>query len=148
MAVLAGKRNHGTFCPLPGAGQFGQGCGVREHPSLRVLGLAFLTLLTLAFASGSFARAAPQASERTLEVLQLMGMDVGDLCDEDSPQHVHLAECSLCHLVAGADLPDAALTLIEVDRRIVATIVLPRMDRAAAHPRDPATPPRGPPFLA
>ncbi|MDH2327405.1 hypothetical protein QCN27_11055 [Cereibacter sp. SYSU M97828] len=119
---------------------------MREHLSLRVLGLTFLTLLAIAFASGSYARSAPAASEQKLEMLQLMGMSVDDLCDEDGRQHAHLAECSLCHLVAGTNLPDAGLTLIELDRRIVAALVLPQMDRAAARPRDPATPPRGPPL--
>lgn len=118
---------------------------MRDLAPLRLLGLVFVTLLAVAFATGTAVRAAPTLTEVRLEAYQLQGGLVADLCNEKSPDHAHLASCSLCHLVAGSDLPDIGLPLIEIERKLVATLILPQVQRAATQPRDPATPTRGPP---
>ncbi|WP_136686037.1 hypothetical protein [Falsirhodobacter xinxiangensis] len=118
---------------------------MRDLAPLRLLGLVFVTLLAVAFATGTAVRAAPSVSEVQLEAYQLQGGLLADLCNEKSPDHAHMAGCSLCHLVAGCDLPDATLSLVEIDRKLIAAVILPQIERAAAHPRDPATPTRGPP---
>lgn len=121
---------------------------MRIRLPLRVFGLALLTVLSFAFASGTALRAAPQASDARLEVLQLMGFAVDDLCNDGQDKAVHFVECSLCNLVASSTLPDAGGLLVEVDRRIYASVILPQIRRAEARQRDPATPLRGPPQAA
>lgn len=121
--------------------------GMRDRLSLRTLGLALMTLLALAFASGSYARAAPTLADVKLDAYILSGGSALDLCRQADGDHAHLAECALCHLVAASNLPEAGLSLIRIDARMMATVILPQIRRAAARPRDPATPPRGPPIL-
>lgn len=119
---------------------------MRDTALLRLLGLVFVTVLAVAFATGTAVRAAPTVSEVRLEVYQLQGGVLTDLCNDMSPDHAHMASCSLCHLVAGSDLPDIGLSLAEIEGAFVATIILPQIRRAAWHPRNPATPTRGPPL--
>lgn len=113
--------------------------------SFRMAGLALLTLLAVAFATGTALHAAPNLNEARLEAYQLAGGSLDDLCGEDGADHAHIASCSLCHLVSSSDLPQTVHSLTLIERRLVATVILPQLRRAAARPRDPATPPRGPP---
>lgn len=117
-----------------------------ELAPFRLLGLVFVTLLTVAFATGTAVRAAPSVSEVQLEAYQLSGGLLADLCKDKDSDHAHMASCSLCHLVAGSDLPDVSLLLIQIERALVATVILPQIRRAEARPYDPATPTRGPPL--
>jgi|GEM_PF-4396385 len=52
--------------------------------SFRLPGLIFVTLLTVAFATGAAVRAAPSVSEVQLALYQLQGGLLADLCDEPS----------------------------------------------------------------
>lgn len=113
----------------------------------RLLGLIFVTLLAVAFITGTAARAAPSVSEVRLEFYQLQGGVLADLCDETSADPGHLAHCSLCHLVAGSTIPDTGLPLVEIERKLVDAVILPQIRRAEARLRDPAIPPRGPPLV-
>lgn len=114
---------------------------------LRLLGLVFVTLLLVAFSTSTAVRAAPSVSELRLEAYQLQGGLLSDLCNDTSSDHAHKPSCSLCHLITGSDLPDNGLSLVEIERKLVAAIILPQTRRAEAHPRDPAVPPRGPPAI-
>lgn len=118
---------------------------MRSLAPFRFLGLIFVTLLTVAFAAGTAARAAPSVSEVRLELYQLQGGLLADLCDETLSDPAHLAHCSLCHLVAGSTVPDTSLPLVEIERKLVDAVILPQVRRAKARLRDPAIPPRGPP---
>lgn len=114
---------------------------------LRVSGLVMMALLALAFATATVARAAPTATEVRLEAFQLAGGVADDLCNTKDSDHPHLYSCSLCHLISSGDLPEAMLSLTGIEQLVVATVILPQLRRAAARPRDPATPPRGPPAI-
>lgn len=118
---------------------------MRDLASLRHFGIVFVTLLTVAFATGTAARSAPTVSETRLEAYQLQGGLLSDLCNEMSSDHAHIVSCSLCHLVAGSDLPQTAHVLVEIERKLFSSVILPQIQRAALQLRDPATPPRGPP---
>ncbi|MCJ8140018.1 hypothetical protein [Falsirhodobacter halotolerans] len=117
---------------------------MRAFAAFRILGLVAVTLLTVAFATGTVGRAAPSVTDMYLSAYQLQGGLLSDLC-HDTPDHAHEAGCSLCHLVAASNLPDVNLPLIRAERARVAAIILPQIRRAAARPHDPATPTRGPP---
>lgn len=119
---------------------------MRDVMHLRFLGLIMVTLLAVAFSTGTAMRIAPTASEARLEAYQLAGGLLADLCNEKSPDHAHMTQCALCNLVAGSDLPDTRLSLVAIERLVVGTVILPQIQRAAASPRDPATPTRGPPL--
>ena len=114
---------------------------------LRALGLVLLALTAVAFATGTAVRAAPSLSELRLDAYQLAGGALADLCNDQGPDHAHMASCALCHLVAGSDLPPGGLALTEIERSYVTAHLLPQVRRAAARARDPAIPPRGPPSL-
>lgn len=119
-----------------------------EGPVRRPIALfGLLALLAIAFATGSFARPAPSADEARLQAFMLWSGTPGDLCGDGEAEHPHLALCSLCHLVTMTNLPASHPPLVDIEQRLVASVILPRILRAAAHPRDPATPPRGPPHL-
>lgn len=115
---------------------------MRIAASLRLLALV---LIALAFASGTGLRAAPTVAEARLEAYQLQGGLLADLCNEKSPAHPHAADCALCHLLAAGDLPPRQTSLIRIERALVASVILPRIQRAEAHRHDPAIPTRGPP---
>lgn len=118
---------------------------MRAFESLPVLRLVMALLLALAFAGAGFARAAPSIAEARLDALMLAGFDKADLCRDAAEGHAHLAECSLCNLVSNSTFPDGTLSLLDMERRLVASILLPQIRRAALHRHDPAIPPRGPP---
>lgn len=118
---------------------------MRDLGFLRFLGIAFATLLAVALATGTAARVSPTVSEVRLEAYQLQGGLLSDLCNETSSDHAHMVSCSLCHLVAGSDLPQTDLVLVEIERKLFSSVILPQIQRAAMQLRDPATPPRGPP---
>lgn len=120
---------------------------MRQGNFIRALGLALVTLLAVAFATGSLTRAAPDLSEVTLDAYILSGGSALDLCRQKDGDHAHMSECSLCNLVSSCALPYARLSLTEVDGHFLTTIVMPQIRRAAAGLRDPAIPPRGPPRL-
>ncbi|WP_435168831.1 hypothetical protein [Falsirhodobacter sp. 1013] len=119
---------------------------MRVLAPLRAVGLVLLALTAVAFATGTALRAAPSLSELRLDAYQLAGGALVDLCNDQGPDHAHMASCALCHLVAGSDLPDTDLALIEIERRYVTAQLLPQVRRAEARARDPAIPPRGPPL--
>ncbi|TQS70803.1 hypothetical protein ERN12_13155 [Rhodobacteraceae bacterium] len=117
---------------------------MRARSYFRALGLVFVTLLAVAFASDMSVRAA----EQVYEVQRQIGKAGAgtSLCAPSSSEHDHKRSCSLCHLISSCDLPPSAgLLLIEIERDLIARVILPQMRRDAARPRDPATPARGPP---
>ncbi|MFC0198859.1 hypothetical protein [Paracoccus rhizosphaerae] len=111
----------------------------------RILCLTLLTMVSLAFASATVVQGVPTLSDVRLEAYVLAAGSVADLCLHDEPQHSHPSRCSLCHLIAGCDLPPADLRLIAIEQRVAAAIIRPQIERATLCPRDPATPLRGPP---
>ena len=120
---------------------------MRAMVPLRLLGLVLVALMTVAFASGTAARAAPTANDMRLNAYQLAGGLLSDLCHDHAPDHAHMESCALCHLVSGADLPPHRPPTAALERRLVATVILPQIRRAEARPRDPTTPTRGPPLI-
>lgn len=118
---------------------------MRDLAPPRFPGLLLLILLALAFASGAAGRAVPTVAEARLQAFELSGGVLADLCHAGQPERPHVASCSLCHLVAAGDLPDTPLKLVEIERRLLAAVILPQIRRGEARPRDPATPTRGPP---
>lgn len=118
---------------------------MRDCPLLRILGLVMMTLLAVAFATGTAVRAAPSVTEIRLEAFQLAGGVVEELCNVKGPDHAHIASCALCDLIAASHMPDACIPMMALERQVVATVILPQVERAAARARDPAIPPRGPP---
>lgn len=118
---------------------------MRDVAPLRLLGLVLVTLLAIAFATGTAVRAAPTASEVRLEAFQLLGGLPDDLCNDSAPDHAHTASCALCHLVAGAALPDPGAFPAGVTLARAFSVTLPQIRRAPTGPRNPATPTRGPP---
>lgn len=111
-----------------------------------MLGLIVVTLLTVAFATGTALRASPSVVQVRLEAYQLSGGLLSDLCDDHAQGHAQMANCWLCHLIAGCDLPANRLTRIDIERQLIATVVLPQLLRVRHLPHDPAAPTRGPPL--
>lgn len=119
--------------------------GMRALALFRRLGMVLATLLAVAFATETAARTAPSVSDRGLEVYQLLGGLVSDLCNTTGTDAAHTPDCSLCHLLTGGDWPGHHPSFVRSERARVLRLVLPQIRRARAHPRDPAIPPRGPP---
>ncbi len=113
--------------------------------SLRILCLALLAILGAALAAAPQMRGVPAISDVRLEVFVLSGGSLADLCQHDEHRHPHADHCALCHLITGCALPPADLRPLAIEQRAAAAIVLPQIQRTASHPRDPATPLRGPP---
>ncbi|WP_265502161.1 hypothetical protein [Paracoccus beibuensis] len=112
---------------------------------LRMLCLLVLAMVGVAFASATAVRGVPSAGEVRLEAFLLSGGSVADLCRHDQDGHEQVLHCALCHLVAGTDLPSADPPPIAIERRVLASIILPQVRRAGLRPKNPATPLRGPP---
>lgn len=119
---------------------------MRSRLPPRFLGLAFLALAVLALATGMTARPVPSEMDLRLEAWVMAGGALDDLCGDHGADHGG-GHCPLCNLAAPAGLPPVTAHLLDAEQRILASIVLPQIRRAAGHARDPAIPKRGPPRL-
>ncbi|WP_347137836.1 hypothetical protein [Paracoccus sp. SSK6] len=109
-------------------------------------GLAFMALLAVALATGMAARPVPSEMDLRLDAWVMAGGSLDDLCGDHGADHKD-GHCPLCNLAAPTGLPPVTASLLDAEQRILASIVLPQIRRAAGHARDPATPKRGPPHL-
>lgn len=141
--VIAARRS-ATESLSPSWHCFATPSQMRHLGKYRIGGLVGVLLLTFAFAIGGAVRPSASVAEARLDALALAGFSLDDLCND---QTSHDARCSLCNLLSGGDLPSLTGILISLDRQLVASVILPDMQRAALRPRDPAVPLRGPPAL-
>ncbi len=106
--------------------------------------LTLLAALSLAAAGGAHRIAASDAAQEVLA--QVFGQDA-QICGEVGGKSGLSEECPVCHLVGAVVLPDATQSAKAVELRFVAAVVLPRAQRAADTPLDPAHGTRAPPSV-
>ncbi|MBK4214553.1 hypothetical protein JJJ17_01295 [Paracoccus caeni] len=121
---------------------------MRNFLHIPLFGTFLIAVLALAFATGMHARPLPTEMETRLEASLLAGFSINDFCLSDKDSHEKSTHCSLCYLITASHLPRIDRLEINAEQRVFATIVLPQIQRAAAHPRDPTTSKRGPPQTA
>ena len=121
---------------------------VRRYVHIHLIGAFLIAVLSVAFATGTHSRPVLSAMDARLEAYLMTGGSMADLCLDGQDSHQKSSHCSLCYLVASSTLPRLDRLEIRLEQRIAATIILPQIRRAAANPRDPTTPKRGPPQIA
>lgn len=107
--------------------------------------LAIIGLLAVVLATGPAVRPVPTDMDLRLEGWLLSGGSTQGLCGDRDTGGGGDGHCPMCTLTALAGPPPVPVSLVDIDQRILARIVLPQMRRAVAHARDPALPNRGPP---
>ncbi|QYZ69554.1 hypothetical protein [Neotabrizicola shimadae] len=109
--------------------------------------LVLMFILTAALIATGFGHRMPSANDSMIDAFLLSGGSLADLCgDTDGnglPDH---GDCPACHIVASAELPDANLTLNDVDLAFVAKVIAPGESRALRTVLDPARGMRAPPL--
>ncbi len=117
---------------------------------LRLHRMALFALVTLALVATGFAHRMPvpqeAAQDEALAFALATGISLGDICGSDPGGAAHGgADCLACHITGSADLPPAALPLIDLDLAFHAAVIAPRETRALARAQGPAHRPQGPP---
>lgn len=109
-------------------------------------GLAVVVAVAFALLATGFGHRAPTADDAMLEAYAFAHGSIGTLCgDTDGDGVANRADCPVCHIVGVASLPVADLSLHDADLILIATVVAPRINRAARRVRDPALGLRAPP---
>lgn len=112
-----------------------------------IRGVGLIALLTVALVAAAFSHRLPRASDIAIESYVLAGGDISDICGDMGPDgKVSHQDCPACRIVGSAILPDAPLSIAEVNFVFVATVVAPRESRAIRTVLDPARGTRAPPL--
>lgn len=109
--------------------------------------LAVIGLMLAVLAAGLGTRPVPSEMELRLDAWLAAGLSMDDLCADHGTTRDHKAHCPLCTLAGATGLPPVAVSPVDAEQRILASVVLPQMRRTTGHARDPAVPKRGPPHL-
>lgn len=115
--------------------------------ALRINLTGILMMLTMAVSMAllGFAHRAPAAQDQAIAVAALSGMDISDICAGTAGDLHGAADCPLCHIGGGSDLPQPVALSFDADLRVAQKIVLVRESRAPRMIRDPAHGLRAPP---
>jgi hypothetical protein len=104
-----------------------------------------LAVLTAAMVATGFAHRMPTPQDAALAFVLANGASAADICG-DGPGDAHPgADCLACQITGAADLPPAALTLIDLDLAVHAAVIAPRENLGLSRVTDPAHRPQGPP---
>lgn len=103
-----------------------------------------ISLLT----TGFYHRPAQTAAQIDEEIyLAGLGLTVADICAEpgDADRGMVMGDCPACHLAASVLLPDAVASLIDIELRTYAALIVPAEAHILGRRTNPATPVRAPP---
>lgn len=77
-----------------------------------------------------------------------LGLTAADLCAEqdEGDGGMSMGDCPACHLVASALLPEPVESLIGIELRATAVVLVPARARGLGRKTNPATPVRAPPL--
>ena len=114
---------------------------------LRLHRAALLALVTLALVATGFAHRMPSAQdEGMLAFVLATGASLADICGDDpGGDTLGKVDCLACQITGAADLPPAALSLIDLNLAFHAAVIAPRETVALARAQGPAHRPQGPP---
>lgn len=118
---------------------------------LRLHRTALFALVTLALVATGFAQRMPSTQdgaqdEAALAFVLATGASLADICGDDAGGASHgKADCLACQITGAADLPPAALSLIDLDLAFHAAVIAPREAVALARAQGSAHRPQGPP---
>lgn len=111
--------------------------------------LVILAMLAVTLAFGSGLRAAPLSADPQIAAILAAGGSLADICHDGGTEKATPGQhCIFCPAAVTSLLPEAGSFSLAAERRILAEVVRPAEIRAAAHARDPAVSPRGPPTRA
>ncbi|WP_137110394.1 hypothetical protein [Rhodobacter sp. SY28-1] len=113
---------------------------------LRLHRAALFALVTLALVATGFAHRMPSQQDEALAFVLATGASLADICGDDLGGNGNAsADCLACQITGAADLPSAALSLIDLDLAFHAAVIAPREAVALARAQGPAHRPQGPP---
>ena len=118
---------------------------------LRLHRAALFALVTLALVATGFAHRMPSAQdaaqdEGMLAFVLATGASLADICGDDpGGDTLGKVDCLACQITGAADLPPAALSLIDLNLAFHAAVIAPRETVALARAQGPAHRPQGPP---
>lgn len=107
--------------------------------------LVALSLLTIDFAHQP---AMTDSDVAQADYLSGMGLTAADLCADPDEEGGRMAmgDCPACQLVASVLLPEAVGSLIDLELRASAVVIVPAEARIFGRRTNPATPVRAPPL--
>jgi hypothetical protein len=118
-----------------------------RHLFLRVA-MTFLLATSLLSAGFAHRPIVSVAEAETIATLAAMGLTTADLCADpgEDGKTMAMGDCPVCHLASGMMLAESAPSLIDIELRYVAAVVMPAQNRAFGRSTNPATPVRAPPL--
>jgi hypothetical protein len=89
----------------------------------------------------------PASSAQAMELAE-MGLTLADICAEPGGDDGSMAmgDCPACHLSASILLADPVASLVDIELRTAAAILVPAETRGFGRTTNPATPVRAPPL--
>jgi len=99
--------------------------------------------------SGFAHRPVPTAAQIEQAVsLAGLGLSLADLCTEpgDADGGMSMGDCPACHLTASVLLPESVASLIDIELRASAALIVPAEAHVVGRTTNPATPVRAPPL--
>lgn len=81
-------------------------------------------------------------------LLAELGLTSADLCGEagDGDGGMGMGDCPACHLTASVLLPESVASLIDIELRASAALIVPAEAHVVGRSTNPATPVRAPPL--